>query len=60
VWQKNNNLGGKSQIDNFSELLALQPSQPLLRILHLNNTMVSIFPESEEFLIMIDVLSFLA
>ncbi len=34
-------------------LLSSQPSQPLLRILNLSNTRVSVFPEVEEFFIMI-------
>ena len=34
-------------------LLALQPSQPHLRILNLKDTRISIFPEIEEFLVMI-------
>jgi len=34
-------------------LLTLQPSQPLLRILYFSNTRVSVFPEVEEFLIML-------
>jgi hypothetical protein len=33
--------------------LALQPSQPLRCILNLSNTRVGVFPEGEEFLVMI-------
>ncbi len=33
--------------------LFFQPSQPLLRIFHFSNTRVSIFPEGEEFLVML-------
>ncbi len=39
-------------INQLIKLLALQPSQPLLGILHLSNNRVSVFPEVEEFLIM--------
>jgi hypothetical protein len=35
-------------------LITLQPSQPLLSILNLGNTRVSVFPEIEEFLVMLD------
>ncbi|MEE9609836.1 MAG: hypothetical protein V3W19_01220 [Desulfatiglandales bacterium] len=38
----------------FRKLLALQSSQPLLCILDLSNTRVSIFPEVEEFLVKFD------
>ena len=33
--------------------IALQPSQPLLRILNLSNTRISVFPGVEEFLVML-------
>jgi hypothetical protein len=33
--------------------LILQPSQPLLRILNFRNTRISVFPEVEEFLVML-------
>ncbi|NIO47821.1 MAG: hypothetical protein GTN73_00050 [Candidatus Aminicenantes bacterium] len=33
--------------------LTLQPSQPLPGILYLSNTRVSVFPEVEEFLVML-------
>jgi len=35
------------------KLLALQSSQPLLRILNFSNTRVSVFPEVEEFLMIL-------
>jgi hypothetical protein len=34
-------------------LLAFQSSQPLLRVLNLRNARVSVFPEVDEFLIML-------
>jgi hypothetical protein len=34
-------------------LVSLQPSQPLPRILNLNKTRVSVFPDVEEFLVML-------
>jgi len=34
-------------------LMILQPSHPLLRILNLSNTRVSVLPEGEEFLVML-------
>jgi hypothetical protein len=34
--------------------LTLQPSQPLLRILNFRNARVSVFPEVEEFLVILD------
>ena len=34
--------------------MAIQPSQLLLRILNLNHTRISVFPEVEEFLVMLD------
>jgi hypothetical protein len=34
-------------------LLAFQPSQPLPRILNLSITRISVFPEVEEFLVML-------
>ncbi|NIM58384.1 MAG: hypothetical protein GTO16_05490 [Candidatus Aminicenantes bacterium] len=36
-----------------SGLLTLQPSQPLLRILNLSYSRISVFPEGEEFLVML-------
>ena len=42
------------------ELLALQSSQPLLRILNLSNTRVSVFPEVEEFLVILQGFSGIA
>jgi hypothetical protein len=34
--------------------LIFQPSQPLHRIFHISDTKVSVLPEVEEFLIMLD------
>jgi hypothetical protein len=34
--------------------LALQPSQPLSGILNLSNTRISVFPEVEEFIVLLD------
>jgi len=39
-------------IKSFRKSLTLQPSQPLLSILNLSNTRVSVPPEIEEFLLM--------
>jgi hypothetical protein len=40
-------------ISYMGKLLAFQPSQPLLRILNLRNTRVSVFPEVKEFFVML-------
>jgi len=44
----------------YAGLLPLQSSQPLPRVLNLRNTRVSIFPEVEEFLVMLYGDGFLA
>jgi hypothetical protein len=38
------------QINQYRNLIASQPSQPLLSILNFRNTRISILPEGEEFL----------
>ncbi len=45
---------GWRTICSYRQFLFIQePNQPLLRILNLSNTTVSIFPEVEEFLVML-------
>ena len=39
---------------NQGLVLFFQPSQPLLCILYLSNTRISVFPEQEEFLVKFD------
>ncbi len=34
--------------------LLFQPSQPILSVLHLSNTRISVFPEGEEFLVVLN------
>ena len=40
------------------KLFLFQPSQPLLSILNLSNTRISVFPKLEEFLLMLDGFGF--
>ena len=45
-------------VPNFQFLLCPEASHPLLRILNFRNTRISVFPEVEEFLVMLDGFGF--
>ncbi len=45
-------------VPNFQFLLCQEASQPLLRVLNLSYSRISILPEVEEFLIMLDGFAF--
>jgi len=47
------NFGLKIILIHSKSNLTSQPRQPLLRIIHLRNTRVSVFPEVEESLVML-------